>query len=119
MKHHPTSKSDARENDHEECSAQEYEIMKVCHRFCSIIILDMGCRKFKEYRSTKSAGFIHAIDDIIYVTFLGHICVSRSNFNMEEIVKKVSISGLVSADSSIDLYLFITSFLLHRYHIVY
>jgi len=43
MKHHPTSKSDARENDHgtEECSAQEYEIMKVCHRFCSIIILDI------------------------------------------------------------------------------
>lgn len=31
MKHHPASKSIPRKNAIEECSAQEYEIMKVCH----------------------------------------------------------------------------------------
>lgn len=37
MKHHPASKSILRKNGHdiEECSAQEYEIMKVCYWFCS------------------------------------------------------------------------------------
>lgn len=39
IKHHPASISIPRKNSHgiEKCSAQEYEIMKVCHRVHPII----------------------------------------------------------------------------------
>lgn len=63
-KHHPASKSIPRKDDHvtEKCSAQEYEIMKVCHRFRPIITPDKSVQKY----------LIKFTRQKILLTFLNH-----------------------------------------------